>query len=804
MPNFLFIKLIRTHYFLFTLLLTCLLAVNLQGRSLSEESLSTYNQIKLFSLTGGKAEVSNLVLKRDRVEMTFSGTFYFTAPVEGKVIGAIFIGQGKFRSEVPPNEFEKTNVKRLLNLEVIESDFKTAVLRFTDDTFDIIGKNKADGNAPEQIQKTATEFEGRIIKETGANISARLAVSLLNGEKPGFFFANFDGGKMNRFNFLMDYQNRLPTANFGVNAGEKGLIFAYQSTILSSEIWTAFYSLEDYQNQIVSYSDTNDVVDIQHYKMNVDIQNPKDKMILSTTVTMETRFPDTKAITFLIGESLSEYESSRLKKQMRLKGVRSGSEILKAVQEDWEGGVTVFLPAKVDKNQKLELAFDFEGDFMGQPQSVNHAHYPISTTDWYPRHGYLDRSTYDFVFLHPKNLKIACVGTRTSEEIIKENKEIGVTKYSMKYPVALVTFALADFERHNETIKWENGKPSIPLEFNSLPGSYRAIKEDFILAELNNSVRYFQAIFGDYPYDKYGATFHPFGFGQGFPSMLMIPNTDHANKYTFSFISHETAHQWWGNIVAWRSYRDQWLSEGFAEYSGVLYTALREKGNASRELIDEMRDSLRLPPRTTVGLGKGKLSDVGPIILGHRLNTTKTAGAYQTLIYNKGGLVLRMLHFLFTDPGSGNGEAFFTMMKDFVERHRNGVASTDDFRKVANEHFAKTSLAKKYGINDLNWFFSQWVYQAELPTYKLEYAIENQSDGSVIVSGNVIQQNAGEKWFMPMPLVFTFGNNQMATGSVAAFGEKNPFKIKLPMKPSKVELDPHKWIISEKTSTGSL
>ena len=804
MPNFLFIKLIRTHYFLFTLLLTCLLAVNLQGRSLSEESLSTYNQIKLFSLTGGKAEVSNLVLKRDRVEMTFSGTFYFTAPVEGKVTGAVFIGQGKFRSEVPPNEFEKTNVKRLLNLEVIESDFKTAVLRFTDDTFDIIGKNKADGNAPEQIQKTATEFEGRIIKETGANISARLAVSLLNGEKPGFFFANFDGGKMNRFNFLMDYQNRLPTANFGVNAGEKGLIFAYQSTILSSEIWTAFYSLEDYQNQIVSYSDTNDVVDIQHYKMNVDIQNPKDKMILSTTVTMETRFPDTKAITFLIGESLSEYESSRLKKQMRLKGVRSGSEILKAVQEDWEGGVTVFLPAKVDKNQKLELAFDFEGDFMGQPQSVNHAHYPISTTDWYPRHGYLDRSTYDFVFLHPKNLKIACVGTRTSEEIIKENKEIGVTKYSMKYPVALVTFALADFERHNETIKWENGKPSIPLEFNSLPGSYRAIKEDFILAELNNSVRYFQAIFGDYPYDKYGATFHPFGFGQGFPSMLMIPNTDHANKYTFSFISHETAHQWWGNIVAWRSYRDQWLSEGFAEYSGVLYTALREKGNASRELIDEMRDSLKLPPRTTLGLGKGKLSDVGPIILGHRLNTTKTAGAYQTLIYNKGGLVLRMLHFLFTDPGSGNGEAFFTMMKDFVERHRNGVASTDDFRKVANEHFAKTSLAKKYGINDLNWFFSQWVYQAELPTYKLEYAIENQSDGSVIVSGNVIQQNAGEKWFMPMPLVFTFGNNQMATGSVAAFGEKNPFKIKLPMKPSKVELDPHKWIISEKTSTGSL
>ena len=98
-----------------------------------------------------------------------------------------------------------------------------------------------------------------------------------------------------------------------------------------------------------------------------------------------------------------------------------------------------------------------------------------------------------------------------------------------------------------------------------------------MLAELSNSVRYFQALFGKYPYETYSAVFHPYGFGQGFPSMLTIPNTDRANKYTFSFIAHETAHQWWGNIVAWRSYRDQWLSEGFAEYSGVLYTGSSAK-----------------------------------------------------------------------------------------------------------------------------------------------------------------------------------------------------------------------------------
>ena len=81
---------------------------------------------------------------------------------------------------------------------------------------------------------------------------------------------------------------------------------------------------------------------------------------------------------------------------------------------------------------------------------------------------------------------------------------------------------------------------------------------------------------------------------------------------------------WWGDIVAWRSYRDQWLSEGFAEYSGILYTLIRENRGAEDALISELRTSLRDPPRTLTGPGKGRLIDAGPIILGHRLSTSKT------------------------------------------------------------------------------------------------------------------------------------------------------------------------------------
>jgi hypothetical protein len=769
----------------------------------SNSGKAIYDHVKAFKLDGGRAEVSGLVLKRDRVEISLTGTIYFTSPTEGKVTGAVFVGQGSLKAEVPASKFEKDNVKRLLGADVVESDFKTAVFRFSDDTFEIVGKNKRDGAADASAQKLALETDERILKEIGANVASRVALSIINKENPGFFLATFDGGRRDRFSYVLDYQNRIPTHFFDINGGEKGLIFSYKSSIFDSEVWLAFYSLEDYRTRYVAYSDNNDLVDVEHYKMELDLRSPKRRLGLRTKVAMKTLAAGTTAIPFAIGESLDEYDNQRLKKQMRLKAVRLGGESLAFVQEDWESALTVFLPQPVQAGQTIELEFEMEGDFIRQPEFVpDESHYPRSNTSWYPRHGYLDRATYEMTFAHSKNFKIATVGTRLGEDVSPEDKDVILTRYKMDYPVALVTFALARFIRKTEMIKWDTGEKPTPLEYSSV--TFLPIKEDFIMAELNNSVRYFHALFGKYPYDSYGAAFHPFGFGQGFPSMVVIPGTDRANKYTYAFIAHETAHQWWGNIVAWRSYRDQWLSEGFAEYSGVLYTSLRKDYKASLNLIDDLRDSLRLPPQTRTGQGKGKLADVGPIILGHRLNTTKTYGAYSTLVYNKGALVLRMLHFLFTDPQTGNGDQFFAMMKDFVERYRNKVASTDDFMLVANEHFVNTPIAKRYGLKELNWFFRQWVYESDLPSYTMDYTLKDEADGSCVVAGTVTQENAPDNWAMVLPVSFSLGSDRAARTTVAAIGPKTNFSIKLPRRPQKVELDPAQWVLSEKTKTNEV
>jgi hypothetical protein len=136
----------------------------LEGRAL-------YDALKAFELQS-KATVSNLKLKRDLGEITFTGDIYFSAPVNGRVTGAIFIGQGTFRTEV------------------FESDFKTAVLHFTDDTYDIIGEDREPADTlPNQALDLAKELEPRLLKEAGANISARLAISIADHESPGFFLA---------------------------------------------------------------------------------------------------------------------------------------------------------------------------------------------------------------------------------------------------------------------------------------------------------------------------------------------------------------------------------------------------------------------------------------------------------------------------------------------------------------------------------------------------------------------------------------------------------------------------------------
>lgn len=786
------------------ILILCCCGLSLHALEPASSTPSLYDQLKTFSLGYASLLAENLVVHKDRVTLTFEkGTFYFPSPVAGKVRGAVFIGEGTFHADVPPGEFEKANVKRLLKTDDVTSSFKSAILRFTDDTYTELGASLQPGTVPpEEAKQLADALDRRVLEETGANLSARQLVSILNHESPGFFFAQLDGGHRGRFDFLLDYQARIPVANFEINAGERGLIYAFDQSIDGPDVWMAFYTQADYQHGQAVYSDEDDLILASKYILRADVTEPKKWLKLETRIECESRSDGLTAIPFVVGEDLSRRDDQRRKKQLRVASVHLGDGTpLQWFQEPWEGGFTVVLPSAVGKTQSFTLEVALSGEFMFE-SDVAETYFPLRATTWFPRHGYLQRSVFDVEFKHRKHDTVASVGIVVRDEEIPGVKDQRVTEFRLDNAIALISFGVGSYEIHKDTAKMGNGK-SLPIEFYSMPGRLVPIKEDFILAELNNCVRYFSVLFGDYPYPVFRGAFHPFGYGQGFPTTLMIPGTDEATMDTYQFLAHETAHQWWGDSVLWRSYRDQWLSEGFAEYSGLLYTQMRDRSSSEKELIERARKLLTFPPETLTGIAKGRLTDVGPLVMGHRLNSRETEGAYTALIYQKGALVLRMLHFLFTDPQTGEGKPFFDMMGDFVRQYAGRTASTEDFFDVVNTHVGQTALARKYGYKNLNWFYRQWVLQTYLPTYRFTYGLEDQPDGSVILNGTLVQEGVpdSEEWFMPLPVTITISKGRQGVIPVAVHGRESPIRIRLPSRPQKVELDPQLWILSEKTST---
>src|SRR5574341_2378314 len=97
---------------------------------------------------------------------------------------------------------------------------------------------------------------------------------------------------------------------------------------------------------------------------------------------------------------------------------------------------------------------------------------------------------------------------------------------------------------------------------------------------------------------------------------------DHVTLSDF-FRAHESSHQWWGHAVGWKSYHDQWLSEGFAQFSGNLYIQYRQN-------VNEYLNRIRIDRREIGGgdLRSRQYQSLGPIWMGTRLSSSEAPRGY--------------------------------------------------------------------------------------------------------------------------------------------------------------------------------
>jgi len=147
-----------------------------------------------------------------------------------------------------------------------------------------------------------------------------------------------------------------------------------------------------------------------------------------------------------------------------------------------------------------------------------------------------------------------------------------------------------------------------------------------------------------------------------------------------SIIAHETAHQWFGDMVTEGEWSHAWLSEGFATYLAAVYMGHAFGDTA---FTGAMRRSRTMLLRSDV-VASRPVIDTAQTDLMKLLNENS---------YDKGGWVLHMLQGLVGDS------AFYGGLRDYIAAHRHGNAMTDDLR-TAVEARAKQPLG---------WFFDQWL-----------------------------------------------------------------------------------------------
>jgi aminopeptidase N len=224
------------------------------------------------------------------------------------------------------------------------------------------------------------------------------------------------------------------------------------------------------------------------------------------------------------------------------------------------------------------------------------------------------------------------------------------------------------------------------------------------------------------------------------------------------FLAHEIAHQWWGQGVTWARYRDNWISEGLAQYSSVLFLQFKYGPEAFSAILKKLS-------RWTE-----KKAKWGPIILGSRLSFIDFQ-AYQAIVYNKTALVLNMLHDLLGE------DVFLAGLKQFFRQYKFGAAATGQFIKVMENVSGR----------ELGGFFSPWFETHLLPDIRVTYRTEARTSGHVL-KVRVEQKNG----VFVFPLWFEWQGRDGRRGrqKVIIESSSQDFDLLLPAAPRKVKVNP--------------
>jgi hypothetical protein len=416
------------------------------------------------------------------------------------------------------------------------------------------------------------------------------------------------------------------------------------------------------------------------------------------------------------------------------------------------------------------------------PPALDRWFFVKESQTWFPRYGSFQPATVDLTFHTPRRYQLATIG-RLTDSLVEG--DVRTTHWVSERPADQVCFNVGEFQELHIT------DPSIPPVTVQVNSEGHRLLTQLLLGQLDspqnvgadvaNSLAFFTRAFGPPLFDHYIATEIPAAYGQAFPGLMYL------SLWTFQsfdesgndemFRSHEMAHQWWGIGVEPASDRDAWLSEGFADFSGLWYMQLILQDNEKFfEQLREWRGQL---------LRRGR--DAPPLGLGWRIAQSEHPDDYSLIVYRKGAWVLQMLRNMMLDFRTMKEDAFMDMMRDYYAEHRGKRATTRDFQRVVERY---TGLS-------MQWFFDEWVDGSAIPTYVFASRAEAQVDGSNLVHLRLRQEHVPDSFVMPVPIRMNFADGSHAVVRLIARGPVTEAAVTVPSTPTSYEVNPLESVLAE-------
>jgi hypothetical protein len=818
------------------------------GSQCPQTTSALYSRIRSVGLDPQRVyRIRDASIDRPNLHLDFEdGTLAFTEDICGRITGAFFEGEGEIRLR-PPNRRERGSLALFTGMAILEEQFTAAHLRFNDDTAAILKPflsptpdgaefiKKWDGMARELAEFDALRLLldfSHFLPVSGGNESVQKFEPLLH--------AHLVGKKLGAFEAYWDAATSEP-----VWAGQPKV----KDGVLFFDIWTAFSPAATAHDRPAIN------VSITGFRIRASVQPPT-MLRAKTEVSVRVRKGGERTLLFELSRYLKvdavEEQGQGQMLGRALDFVQNPAREGTPLQRRGNDLIAVVFPEPLPPGRELKLSFNYAGEVLSEAGSG--LLYVGERGTWYPSFG-LSPAQFDMEFHYPADWTLIATGKSVPDrapEKAPDNAADRVSHWISERPIPVAGFNLGKYVRAEaksgnivvaaygtrgveksfpkgraeltdpfpETKHRSRLQPSGPI-LATPPAPSPARDAQSVADKAARAITNFSHWFGPYPYTSLALTQMPGNLSQGWPGLVFLSSYAFLNPSEQAdlhldplarvldnqVLVHETAHQWWGDLVLWRSYRDQWLAEGLANYASLLLLEEQDPALFQRVMETYRRDLLR------ANKDGEPLREAGPVTLGQRLQSSHFPEGYESISYERGTWLFHMLRCMLRDSTSRGGvtenrvrggrrdtaanpdEPFFRVLRKVRERYAEKSISTEELVHAFEEELPRPLWYERRP--KLDWFLESWVNGTAIPELETRDVRVTEKNGVTTVTGIIVQKDAPDDLVTAIPVYATsVGSTMIFLGEVLADGAETAFRLNSPIAVHKILLDPRHTILT--------